>query len=949
MKATIICCLAALIISGGVLLHTSSSTSALEKVETLASTVQTIDEPAPPPAAAVPNHPAPASSAPPQATHTRQKAQAVTGIEVIQSPDPNPASWKGQFNAGIQSRKIEIAPAMLSGQPLEPGTELSFQLFDDVQVTAIVANSFKNVNGTISTTAALQDSTWGRAFLACTDGQLQARIRIPESGRIYSIEFNQQTGHHYFLELDPALAEPDEGDDLAVVPQPLADEEPAKSDEKSVNPALVQLNESTEATAVIDVMIISSDDVLIAAGSRTTLDNRIALGISMANDAHTNSNSLILLHLVHSHTFSYAESGDPMTALNHLTYRDGVLDDVFYLRDTYGADFVMMINEQIGGGLAWGLPYTSGNSETCVFSVIGSGSIASYTLGHEIGHNMGLHHAPDQTYSPGPRSWCIDAYGFGNSTAGHHWHPTASEPGYGTVMTYTSGHYFPDGLSHIRVGLFSSPNLQDHGMAAGNVNTADSVRVLRSLRHVYAGYRDRLSTPSIQVDYPKEGETVTAGTTCNIFWDSYGVSGEVKIELLENGRLSRVIDVDTLNDRTYAWEVPAEISGTGYTIRISNLAGSIIDTGGIFAIQRPFIHNPMDSKPACTNTGNWQYGISTENNYNISGPKGAYTGINIYDTNLDGAPSVDSILTSPPIDCSGYSNVTLQFMGFFTIFPGDYAKIQVSSNGIDWTEIYSGTSISAWDWHKYEFDISATADGQSSVYVRWIYEEGGNISLAGMSLDDIQILGIYTSPEPAVTLSVDHTVLKEDNGSATVTAKLSGTHNEPVTVHLDYSGTADFGADYFASTTIVIPTGSITASTTIEAIDDQTEEANETIVVDINGVTNGNEDGFQEIKTLLTDDDEPVIAYTVSYNGNGNSSGFPPPDGDKRDGEDLNLAANSGNLRKVGSRFTGWNTSPDGKGRGYAEGGVYTTDASITLYASWKANAISPALWLLLK
>ncbi len=77
--------------------------------------------------------------------------------------------------------------------------------------------------------------------------------------------------------------------------------------------------------------------------------------------------------------------------------------------------------------------------------------------------------------------------------------------------------------------------------------------------------------------------------------------------------------------------------------------------------------------------------------------------------------------------------------------------------------------------------------------------------------------------------------------------------------------------------------------------------------------------------------------YTVSYNGNGNTSGSSPSNQTKTSGVDLALASNSGNLAKSGYSFEGWNTSSNGSGTDYAEGANYSLNANLTLYAKWNS------------
>ncbi len=78
--------------------------------------------------------------------------------------------------------------------------------------------------------------------------------------------------------------------------------------------------------------------------------------------------------------------------------------------------------------------------------------------------------------------------------------------------------------------------------------------------------------------------------------------------------------------------------------------------------------------------------------------------------------------------------------------------------------------------------------------------------------------------------------------------------------------------------------------------------------------------------------------YSVTYNGNGNTGGSTPGSQTKTYGVNLTLRSNTGNLVREGYDFEGWNTNSSGTGTSYAEGGSYTANSGITLYAKWKAR-----------
>lgn len=76
---------------------------------------------------------------------------------------------------------------------------------------------------------------------------------------------------------------------------------------------------------------------------------------------------------------------------------------------------------------------------------------------------------------------------------------------------------------------------------------------------------------------------------------------------------------------------------------------------------------------------------------------------------------------------------------------------------------------------------------------------------------------------------------------------------------------------------------------------------------------------------------------TVTYNGNGNTGGSVPVDGNSyAEGALVTVLGNTGNLTKSGSVFSGWNTVANGSGTSYSPSETFTMGTSaVTLYAQW--------------
>ena len=118
----------------------------------------------------------------------------------------------------------------------------------------------------------------------------------------------------------------------------------------------------------------------------------------------------------------------------------------------------------------------------------------------------------------------------------------------------------------------------------------------------------------------------------------------------------------------------------------------------------------------------------------------------------------------------------------------------------------------------------------------------GDASATGTILNDDQY--------PDVTLSASPTTISENGGTSTLTAALSATYSKDVTVDLAYSN-----ANVTGPASIVVPSGSLTATASVTAVDNALDEPDRTVEVSVDSVTNGVEDGVQAVTLTLTDDD----------------------------------------------------------------------------------------------
>ncbi len=159
----------------------------------------------------------------------------------------------------------------------------------------------------------------------------------------------------------------------------------------------------------------------------------------------------------------------------------------------------------------------------------------------------------------------------------------------------------------------------------------------------------------------------------------------------------------------------------------------------------------MDSDPGWTAEGQWEFGIPLGND---SDPSSGYTGDQVFGYNLAGDYTnsmPETNLTAGPIDCSDLIDVEVRFMRWLGVESSsyDHASFRVSNNGTAWTTLYDHTSGSFTDpdWQTMTYDISTVADGEPTVYLRWVMgSTDGTVTYCGWNIDDVEIWASSTGP-----------------------------------------------------------------------------------------------------------------------------------------------------------------------------------------------------------
>jgi hypothetical protein len=166
---------------------------------------------------------------------------------------------------------------------------------------------------------------------------------------------------------------------------------------------------------------------------------------------------------------------------------------------------------------------------------------------------------------------------------------------------------------------------------------------------------------------------------------------------------------------------------------------------------------PLDTSPGWTTQGAWAFGQPTGGGgeHGNPDPTSGHTGTKVYGYNLNGDYTNNMgqmHLTSGALDCSSLSATTLKFWRWLNVEVNtyDHAYLRVSSDGVNWTTVWeNGAEVIDSSWQQVSYDISAVADGQSAVRLRWTQGTTDSSWLySGWNIDDIEIWGLPTNTPP---------------------------------------------------------------------------------------------------------------------------------------------------------------------------------------------------------
>lgn len=263
---------------------------------------------------------------------------------------------------------------------------------------------------------------------------------------------------------------------------------------------------TAENPAILDVLFVYSPATSTRYGGVSGVQALIQEAVASANTGYINSGVHARVRVAHSQQVAFTETGSLSDALSRLAgTADGSMDEVHALRDQYGADLVVLLEEDTGScGIGYQMSAVGTAFAPWAFSVVSSACVANFSVAHEIGHNMGCLHNREDTTLTG-----AFPYSYGHRLC------TTDGSGFRTVMSYNC-----TATSVPRVNYFSNPNITFNGLPTGVPSTdalpCDNTQSLNRTAHTVAAFRGAVATlPSAPTGL---GAAAVSGTRVDLTW-----------------------------------------------------------------------------------------------------------------------------------------------------------------------------------------------------------------------------------------------------------------------------------------------------------------------------------------------------------------------------------------------------------------------------------------------
>lgn len=374
----------------------------------------------------------------------------------------------------------------LASNSLAVGDVIALSLLDDNSSLMRVSHVMRRHGGQAIVAASL-GSSLNTATIAATKNNMRIEVIDNDRGTTYTA-YTQGDDETMLAEGATTLVVEEYDSSSLISVEDLAPVSYAYSvGQEEVQKALREEAKSI-GEPVIDVLLLFDKQSLSWVELAGGMDVFALSMIAKANLAVVNSGGTFSFALAGVEGVNYSAGQDTSDSAYFVeraynAMERGILKkEVNELRNKYKADLVsMFVVSPIGQPVGLGSLNTSflGNPDACwVVSDIVT-SAYSYTLIHELGHNLGGHHAKRQKNAPGPN------VALAESSSGWYFKNRDSK-NLCTIMAYSSDGY---GKLYEMVPFFSTPLKEYQGTVVGDVKEANNIETMGKCAPVISLYK----------------------------------------------------------------------------------------------------------------------------------------------------------------------------------------------------------------------------------------------------------------------------------------------------------------------------------------------------------------------------------------------------------------------------------------------------------------------------